>query len=182
MDVCRLLLHCLLPEPGTERVVFRDFLRNDQLMAALFEKFVRNFYRREQSLFPDVVSEHVEWQDVVASKEAHSYLPLMRTDVCLLALQRKLVIDAKYYSQTLGGYYDAQRLHAAHLYQLYAYLRNLSLRDGPGRPLEGMLLYPTVDRELDLRYVVHGYALRVATIDLTQDWKVIHERLLALIK
>ena len=182
MDVCRLLLNCLLPEPGTERVAFHDFLRNEQLMAALFEKFVRNFYRREQSRFRDVGVEHVEWQDVEADDESSSYLPEMRTDVCLVAPGRKLVVDTNYYSQTLGGYYDAKKLHASHLYQLCAYLRNLSLRDDPGRSLEGMLLYPTIDRELDLRYVIHGYPLRVATIDLTRDWAEIHNRLLDLIE
>jgi 5-methylcytosine-specific restriction enzyme subunit McrC len=45
-----------------------------------------------------------------------------------------------------------------------------------------MLLYPAVDRDLDLRYVVHGHPARVATIDLTREWPEIHSRLLALTK
>jgi 5-methylcytosine-specific restriction enzyme subunit McrC len=182
IEVCRLLHHALLSEPGTGRVAFRDFLRDDGLMAGLFERFVQNFYRREQTDFPRVGPERVEWQDVAAADNARRYLPEMRTDVCLESPRRKLVVDCKYSSQTLSAYYGAQKLHAPHLYQLFAYLRNLALQIVPGQTLEGMLLYPTVDRELDLRYMVHGHSVRVATIDLTREWPEIHSRLLALIK
>jgi hypothetical protein len=39
-----------------------------------------------------------------------------------------------------------------------------------------------VDRELDLRYTVHGHPIRVATVDLARDWTDIHRRLLDLIR
>jgi 5-methylcytosine-specific restriction enzyme subunit McrC len=162
--------------------MFRDFLRDDRLMAKLFERFVRNFYRREQSMFPKVGGEQFEWAAVEADDAARAFLPAMRTDVCLVSRERKLVVDCKYYSQTLGGYYDAKTLHASHLYQLLAYLRNLAVGAGPLQRLEGMLLYPTVDRELDLRYTVHGHPIRVATVDLARDWTDIHRRLLDLIR
>lgn len=44
------------------------------------------------------------------------------------------------------------------------------------------MLYPTVDRELDLRYVIHGHPVRVATIDLAVEWPAINRRLLTLIE
>ena len=182
VEVCRLLLHALLPDPETGRMTFRDFLQDDQLMAQLFERFVRNFYRREQSIFPKVSAERVEWAAVEADAAARAMLPVMRTDVCLTSPTRKLVVDCKYYSQTLSGYYDAQKLHAPHLYQMFAYLRNLALGAMPLPRLEGMLLYPMVNRELDLRYTVHGHQLRVATVDLARDWSVIHQRLLDLLE
>jgi 5-methylcytosine-specific restriction enzyme subunit McrC len=182
LETCRLLLHALLPDPATGRVAFQDFTRDDRLMARLFERFVRNFYRREQVAFPKVGRVRVEWAAVEADDAALALLPEMRTDVCLESVERRLVVDCKYYSQTLGGYYDARTLHAPHLYQLFAYLRNLAVRDGPARLLEGMLLYPTVDLELDLRYTVHGHPVRVATVDLGRDWTDIHRRLLELIQ
>jgi 5-methylcytosine-specific restriction enzyme subunit McrC len=182
VEVCRLLLHALLPDPGTRRVAFRDFTRDDRLMARLFERFVRNFYRREQAAFPKVGGVRIDWAAVEGDDAALALLPEMQTDVCLESAERQLVVDCKYYSQTLGGYYDARTLHAPHLYQLFAYLRNLAVRDGQGKLLEGMLLYPTVDRELDLQYTVHGHPVRVATVDLGRDWLDIHRRLLELIQ
>lgn len=181
VELCRLLLSALLPDQVTGRTVFRDFLRDEQLMAGLFEKFVRNFYRREQSVYPKVRGERVSWAAVEADDASWAYMPEMRTDVSLESTKRKLVIDCKYYSQTLGGYYDARKLHAPHMYQLFAYLRNLSVGFAPGRRLEGMLLYPTVDRHLDLSYVVHGHPIRIATVDLAADWTDIRQRLLDLI-
>ena len=62
---------------------------------------------------------------------------------------------------------------------MFAYLANV--RREPGQAVEGMLLYPTVDRELDLRYTMHGFPVRVATVNLAAEWEEVHARLLALL-
>lgn len=179
--VCRLLLDGLLPDPRTGAMVFADFTRDERAMAGVFEAFVRNFYRREQTAFPRVGIERFDWQHTTGDPESLSLLPEMRTDVCLTSASRKLVIDAKYYAAALTAYYDARSLHAAHLYQLFAYLTNLAARAESGPRPEGMLVYPTADRELDLRYVMHGHPVRVATVDLGRPWPDIRRRMLELI-
>jgi hypothetical protein len=47
--------------------------------------------------------------------------------------------------------------------------------------LEGILLYPTVDASLDLRYTIHGHAFRVVTIDMNSSWHAIKDNLLCMI-
>jgi|GEM_PF-3543589 len=42
-------------------------------------------------------------------------------------------------------------VHSVHLYQIYAYLRNLERRGGPDAQAEGILLYPAVSQRIDLR-------------------------------
>jgi 5-methylcytosine-specific restriction enzyme subunit McrC len=48
VEVCRMLYHSFLVDPTTGESVFRDFLRDETAMGKLFERFVRNFYQREQ--------------------------------------------------------------------------------------------------------------------------------------
>lgn len=179
LSVCRLLFENRLPDPRPGDVRFADFTADDKQMARLFEAFVRNFYRREQSLFPRVGSERFGWRHVEASATDRALLPEMRTDVTLTSLARKLVIDAKFYRETLTAYHGTPSVHAANLYQLLAYLQNLP--PTPGQSRDGLLLYPTTGRELDLSYVLHGHRVRVATVDLAADWPAIHARMLDVI-
>ncbi len=44
-----------------------------------------------------------------------------------------------------------------------------------------MLLYPTIETDLCLQYILTGHRVTVATIDLAQDWREIHRRLLSLV-
>ena len=74
--------------------------------------------------------------------------------------------------------YGKERVRSGHIYQVFAYMRNLaSAPDSPAR-VEGMLLYPAVDNSLDSEYEVHGHRLRVFTVDLDRDWADIHRSLL----
>ena len=84
-----------------------------------------------------------------------------------------------YYKNTLAEVYGKEVVHPANLYQLYAYIRNLDLLC-PGKRVGGMLLYPTVQRELDLTYTIHGYAIHVRTVNLMQPWQKIADRLQSL--
>lgn len=179
LSVCRLLFENRLPDPAPGRVAFADVRADDRQMARVFETFVRNFYRREQSAFPRVAGERFGWRDVEATPAARDLLPEMRTDMTLTSPTRKLVIDAKFYRETLSSRFDTPSVHAANLYQLLAYLGNVPA--APGQELDGMLLYPTVDRDLDLRYVLQGRRVRVATVNLNQPWPSIHTRMLELI-
>jgi len=151
-------------------------------MAGVFERFLLDFYKREQVEFA-VRSESIAWQDTFAAGDATdlAYLPQMRTDVSLERTGRKVVVDAKYYRQPLQRHFAKDSVRSGHLYQLFAYLRNLDLKGEPDVRTEGILLYPLVDTPLDLRYNIHGHRVRVATVDLAHDWPHIHAFLLELI-
>jgi 5-methylcytosine-specific restriction enzyme subunit McrC len=179
LQVCRLIHDARVPDERTGRWRFRDFTRDDGQMASLYERFLLNFYRREQSVFR-ARSETLEWE--AAGEPQHlAYLPTMRTDVSLESAARKIVIDAKYYREPMQSRFGKDSVRSGHLYQLFAYLKNLERRGGANANAEGVLLYPLVDAPLDLRFTVQGHAVRVATIDLAQEWRQIHGRLLELI-
>jgi 5-methylcytosine-specific restriction enzyme subunit McrC len=179
MDVCQLVYDNLLVEEKSGAVVFRDFLRDDAQMATLFERFVRNFFRKER---PDLKarSEHLAWQQVTGTVNDLAYLPQMRTDVSLGAPGRLVIVDTKFYREALQTYRGAPRVRSDHLYQLLAYLQNAADRAGPALAVSGVLLYPTVDKTFDLRYRLRGHAVRVCTLDLNRPWKEIHQALLSL--
>lgn len=178
LQICRLIYDNLLIDEQAGESKFRDFLRNERQMAAVFEKFVRNFYRREQAEYR-VKSERIDWQEVEATQFDRRFLPSMRTDISLESPHRKIVIDTKYYVSTLQSHYESETVHSGNLYQLFTYLKNLQI--GEHRQVEGILLYPTVGKSLNLQYRIQGHSIRVVTVDLDADWRTIHERLLGLI-
>jgi 5-methylcytosine-specific restriction enzyme subunit McrC len=63
---------------------------------------------------------------------------------------------------------------------LFAYLKNLEARGGPDTKAEGILVYPAVERALDLRYRIQGHGLSVRTLDLAAPWPEIHGELISL--
>jgi 5-methylcytosine-specific restriction enzyme subunit McrC len=179
LNVCELVYHSALPAPNaTSRPRFRDFRRDEPLMARLFEQFVRNFYKLEQRRFR-VLSETIRWQAEAESPAAFDLLPAMITDTTLEAPDRKIILDTKYYAAALRPRYDQQKLISPHLYQLYAYLQNQPV--ALGQHLEGILLYPAASHTLDVRYTLGGHPVRIVTLDLAQPWPGITADLLALI-
>jgi 5-methylcytosine-specific restriction enzyme subunit McrC len=180
LGVCRLVHDSLLVDEASGEVRFRDFVRDERRMRRLFEQFVRNFYGHEQSIYT-VCRERIRWGDTAGAPAALRLLPVMVTDISLIAADRKIVIDAKFYRETLQRHFGKESVRSAHLYQLLAYLLNLEARGGLDARAEGILLYPTVGRGVDLSYRMHGHIVRVCTIDLGQHWEGIRRDLLAML-
>lgn len=99
---------------------FVDFTRNDKAMAYLFEKFVFNFYKREQSNYK-VRREDISWNAIALNSSDLKFLPKMQTDISLEANHRKIIIDTKYYKQTLSFNYS-NKIRSNNLYQIIALL------------------------------------------------------------
>jgi 5-methylcytosine-specific restriction enzyme subunit McrC len=180
LHLCRLVHDSMLVNEQTGEVQFRDFVRDARRLRYLFERFLRNFYRLEQKEFR-VRREHIRWRDTAGSPQAMQLLPRMITDISLTGANRKIIIDAKFYRETLQRHFGKATVHSAHLYQLFAYLVNLAARGGLNARAEGMLLYPVVGRRLDASYVIQGHPIRLCTIDLNQPWPAIRDDLLGLL-
>jgi 5-methylcytosine-specific restriction enzyme subunit McrC len=105
----------------------------------------------------------------------------MQTDISLISTKRKFVIDTKYYKSALQTYYDKDSIRSNNLYQLFAYLKNLEPRGEENAHCEGILLYPTVETELNEECVIQGHRILFRTINLNQDWKNIHKDLLRIV-
>src|SRR5262249_49579554 len=138
--------------------------------------FIRRFFEREQFHY-QVKSDTFDWQATTGPKRSLRFLPKMQTDVSLVGSDRRLVIEAKFYRRCLQLRHGKATVHSGHLYQLFAYLRNLAVREPTGR-VDGLLLYPTVGRRLRLDFEMHGHTVRVRTIDLTLVWERIRKTLL----
>ena len=180
LNVCELIYQSALPSPDADGPArFRDFRRDEVLMARLFEQFVRNFYRLEQRRYR-VLSETIAWQAEAPDEAALGLLLAMITDTTLEAADRKIILDTKYYAAVLRMRYDQQKLISPHLYQLYAYLQNQPTL--PGQQLEGILLYPAAAQTVDVRYTLGGHPVRIVTINLEQPWERIAADLLGLVQ
>jgi 5-methylcytosine-specific restriction enzyme subunit McrC len=101
----------------------------------------------------------------------------MFTDIVLQRPGLSVIVDAKYYLTPLqpvrGG---GDKLNSANLYQIYAYVKALA-RTQAGE-VQGMLVYPTTSRHLNLEYEIDGHAIHVRTVDLLLPWRDIHDRLI----
>src|SRR5206468_6910966 len=115
-----------------------------------------------------VYRENIGWRVQAATDEALGLLPLMQTDVCVESKDKKTIIEVKYYSDTLGEHHGARKFHSENLYQLYSYLGNSRREDFR---LEGLLLYPRVDRDIDAHFELDGLPVRVKTLDLATPWE-----------
>ena len=178
LKVCALAHDALIPEEGGGRFRFRDIVRDERRMAKVFQDFVFNFYRLEQTAY-EVRRENIVWDVVPTFGSGLHMLPMMQTDVSLRRPGHTIIVDTKYYREPLQVYQGRRTVRSEHLYQLFAYLKNLERRGGPDMQAEGLLLYPTVEEAIELAFEVQGHIVRVRTINLDRDWACIHRDLLA---
>jgi 5-methylcytosine-specific restriction enzyme subunit McrC len=184
LSLCRLIHENILPAEGMGEYIFRDFTRNPRRMNRLFEAFVFNFYRKEQTQFPKVSRSQFTWNMAAASDEAAALLPRMHSDITLENTDRRIIIDAKYYTRTTLSYQGKEMLQPGNLYQIYSYTMNSAGTDPAALPVTGMLLYPQTNTPLDLEYKIENtpHHIRVCTVNLNDPWKEIEKRLLDLVR
>ena len=176
LAVCRLVMTHLIPDAAGQGSHFREFEIDERRMRKLFERFVRNFYQREQQAYK-LCGRKLRWS---ASGDV-LLLPTMQTDVTLRRRDRKTVVETKYTANQLQHHFDKKAVRSDHLYQLFAYLQNLAVRSPAGCRVGGVLLYPRVGPGPDVRCEIHGHPVRVTTLDLSQEWDDIRRQLLALL-
>jgi 5-methylcytosine-specific restriction enzyme subunit McrC len=150
-------------------------------MARLFENFVFNFYRIERKNL-NIRKERIYWEASSESDPDFRFLPTMETDISVRSSDRTLIIDTKFYKETFQKYYDRQSIHSPNLYQVFSYLKNLELREGPDGMADGMLLYPVVEKPIRLEYRLSGHSVRINTLDLSADWQDIRRELLSFVE
>lgn len=192
LNVCKLLHQSALPnESIAGKHVFWDIMDDERLMNRIFEKFLMNFYKQEcKQDYPEVSRSHIRFQltpyGMAFSKstdEAFALLPVMETDVTLYNPQTKkiIILDAKYYKDTLVSRYGENgKIRRDHLSQILTYVMNLENDTQPHtKDTRGILVYPTVDIELDVSYIYRNtsHVIRVSTVNLNQDWRMIEQRL-----
>ena len=111
----------------------------------------------------------------------------METDVTLYnpRTKKKIILDAKYYKETLVSRYgEGGKIRREHLSQILTYVMNQESDAPHTKCTKGILVYPTIDTELDVSYVYKDtkHVIRVSTVNLNQDWQMIDKRLKEIIK
>lgn len=183
LNICKIIHDCIALREDGDTVMFRDFSRDPRKMAILFEKFAFHFYERE---FPsaDVYRPKIRWHATALNNSDMSLLPIMQTDICVETTDRKIIIDAKYYSETTVIHKEAEKFRSTNLYQIYSYLRNLEESDSSllNQGAEGILLYPLTGKEFNHSYMIGGHKMSIWTVDLSKDWREIDNRLRQLVQ
>ena len=178
MHVCELLHNVYLPDQKSGGRRFRDILDEDSIMHKVFEAFVKEFAVRHCS-DAKVSAMQIKWSGTW-SDDVAEVLPKMRTDVTLIRPNRKTIVECKFYKEALSSYFNGKRLRSSHLYQLTAYLNNKA-KDPGWEQVDGILLYPTVNYPADFSFTLLDHQIAIRSIDLAQDWPLIHQRMLTVL-
>ena len=176
INVCQLIYENSLPAETAGEWNFTDFTRDERKMNQLFEAFIRNFYKIEQNIYR-VRSEIIKWDFETSDFQNSQYLPQMKTDITLENNDSKIIIDAKYYRETMAINYGQEKVKSANLYQLFSYLLNQQTEEEKTIAATGILLYPTIENEYDLKFKYQSHDIHIKTINLNIGWKEIERRL-----
>ena len=185
MKICELIHDNYLTDENSGKKIFQDFTRDEIKMRKVFESFTERFYKRHSDKHGYKVSSQkvVNWYNVTADEISKEYLPQMRPDIVLEKEDKKIILDTKYYKEALKKHYEKKRISSSNLYQMYAYMKNMSANDSSFENCEGILLYPAVDKKFEGgMWNLDGHKLYAKTINLNQDWKNIKKDLLNLLK
>lgn len=163
LNICILILKGDFIKKGKNFFIQAEDLK----MEVIFEKFIRNFYKKNLK-DAKVSRENINWKTNVSD----SLLPRMQTDISITWEKRKMIIDTKWYKKTLNESWNTMKIHSQNLYQIFAYLKNSNQKT------QGMLLYPKVIIDIEKNYCLDGNFIRVSTINLNQEWSKIEKELL----
>lgn len=181
MNVCQIIYESTFPSEEHGKYKFSDFTRDDGKMNQLFEAFIRNFYRIEQNKYKTVKKEIIKWNFECTDNESYKYLPQMETDITLENDDHKIIIDAKFYRETMTLNYDKEKIKSANLYQLFSYLLNQQDSNKKSENATGILLYPTIETDYNLKYKYNEHIIQIRTINLNENWRNISKRLMEII-
>ncbi|WP_293773487.1 hypothetical protein [uncultured Corynebacterium sp.] len=152
---------------------------SDDALSRLYENFLREYFKTHHpELHPG--SRIIVWDRQPSANDV-SLLPSMKSDVHLSTGASTLIIDAKYYSQTLQkSTFGKETIHSANLYQIFTYVKNAA-RQTSG-PVSGLLLYAKTDSPMQpyLDEVFGGNRIGVRTLDLSLPWCFLRHELEAL--
>ena len=158
------------------------------------EKWFRNLYEKAVAGFYKVVLAGSAWRVhegrkltwLIERKTAgiDQILPQMVTDIVLENgdTGQRIIIDTKFNSILIRGWYRDESLRSQYLYQIYSYVMSQKSNDDPlSKDAEGLLLHPAVDNGIDESVVIQGHKFRFATVDLGADAPMIRRQLLDLV-
>ena len=174
INICYLVLNDLLLSTDDGEYRLASFF-SEKKMYSLYEKFVLKYYQKHyQKLHPR--ASKIKWN---LDDESDQFLPEMKTDITLKGRDKRLIIDTKYYEQSMQTIqiYNSRTIHSNNLYQIFTYVKNRDT-DESGN-VSGLLLYAKTDESVipNGEYMMSGNKTMVKTLDLNIEYKFIAESL-----
>ena len=175
ITICYLVVKGLLQSKSNGSVKMMDFF-DEQRMCRLYEKFILEYYKKH---FPQIrtTASQIDW---ALDDGIGTLLPTMQSDIMLSYqkgdIEKTLIIDAKYYANTMQTQYNVHTLHSNNLYQIFTYVKNKAMKGGE---VSGMLLYAKTDEEIypNNEYQMSGNKITVQTLDLNCNFENIAAQL-----
>ena len=176
LNICYLVLNGMLQT--TEDGSYKLLSFSDEHMERLYEKFILEYYKQHHpELNPK--SAQVKWNLTEQPDERMiQFLPTMKTDITLQKDDKVLIIDAKYYGKSMLQNYTKEKLRSAHLYQLFAYVKNMD-SDNTGN-VSGLLLYAKTEDEVFPEgepFVIGGNRIGAKTLNLNVTFDILRIQL-----
>lgn len=182
VGICYLTLHGLLQKDSDGNTKLIQFTHEQ--MSKLYEKFILEYYKKE---FRDnkkllVNSSQIKW-GIEDANDYDDMLPKMQSDIMLNYNDKTLIIDAKYYEETLQEFkkqefQNSKKLKSGHLYQILSYVKNHEFNHKEEKVM-GLLLYAKTNEEIypNNTYTICGNKISARTLDLNQDFNEIKSSL-----
>ena len=182
VSVCKMIYDQLLPSESTGKYEFVNM--TDEKLFRIFEKFIFNFYKKHlgQTIYTNINKERLGWQETSYEGGIEDFLPTMETDVSLSNETSKLIVECKFYesairTRSIGDINIKGTFISNHLYQLFAYLKNLEIKDKT--TLSGLLIYPENGEKVDANYNMQGHKVSIKTVNLDSSPQEINDQMLA---
>jgi len=172
MSVCRIICENMLHSTENGDVRLASF--SEENLNKLYEKFILNYYIKH---FPKLKpsSSEIKW----AINGDTGMLPKMQSDIMLTGNNRKLIIDAKFYSKTTQKHFDKDSFHSHNLYQIFTYVKNEAVNYSSA--VSGMLLYAKTTNDLipndGASFDMNGNIITVKSLDLSGNFESIARQL-----
>ena len=194
ISICKFLLENSLPssENGRNKLINID---TDKKLYSLYENFIREFYRYhydKKDLYVHSGNPEIKWafNNSLKAYENNSKVPgierwpHMNADVVMETEDKKLILDAKYYSKTMQSRYEnSKKKYISHnLYQIFSYVKNEAANTGEVKKVAGMLLYAKTNEDfLESDVIIAGNDFYVRDLDLSKTSAEIKKRLFEIV-
>ena len=163
IGICYLIVHGLLQTETEGTHYLMGF--SEPYFPWLYENFVYEYYQQEFPIL-NVSAPTIRWQ---LDNDFDELLPKMKTDITLSYNDKILIIDTKAYERIIQTHYDRRTIRSAHLYQIFAYVKNKETElSSTSHTVSGMLLYAHTDTDepLNYTYLMSGNQISVVSLDL----------------
>ena len=182
--ICNLLVNSKIQSNSKDGKSLEDYI-DERELSHLYEKFILEYYRRHYSNELSADDSQIKWDVSNVESDDLYLLPSMKSDITLTSKtsRKVLIIDAKFYSQSLQKRFDKFSIHSGNLYQIFTYVKNKSFTCSD-KEVSGLLLYAKTDHELQpkAKFKMSGNDISVDNLDLSTDFSLIKEKLDRIVK